>query len=209
MDAPSVHRTWHDREGEYSPNYYAYYGPDEASEAICEVIETDAPDAAAILELGCSSGRHLASLYREGYRNLSGIDINPDALSVMAETYPELADTGTFYVDAIENVLGDFDDGAFDVVFSVETLQHIHHEHEWVFEDVARVTGGHLITVEVENADREGEEAGADTVPMTYVNDEFPLYYRDWGQVFANLGFEATGSRELGRDTMRVFRRRE
>lgn len=208
MDVASVHRAWHDREGEYSPDYYAYYGPNESSEAIVDVIETDAPADPAILELGCSSGRHLAALYREGYRDLSGIDINPDALSVMAETYPDLADTGTFYLDAIENVLEDFDDRAFDVVFSVETLQHIHHDHVWVFEEVARVTGDLLVTVEIETPRGEGER-DADTDSMTYVNDELPLYYRDWGEVFAGLGFEETGSRRLGRDTMRVFRRRE
>jgi hypothetical protein len=41
---------------------------------------------------------------------------------------------------------------------------------------------------------------------VTYVNDEFPLYRRDWPAVFTGLGFELVETEDLGRATLRVFR---
>ena len=205
MDADTVLQGWHDRSGEYSPDYYAYYGPNETSELINDRLDAVVDPDAAILELGCSSGRHLAHLHDHGYQNLWGIDINGDALDVMRQTYPDLASAGTFHFDAIENVITDFDDGQFDVVFSVETLQHIHQDNAWVFEEVARVAGDLLITVELERDDGRASVGP----PVTYVNDDFPLYYRNWRHIFTDLGFVEKESEKRGRDTFRLFRRAE
>ncbi|MFR9721692.1 class I SAM-dependent methyltransferase, partial [Aeromonas diversa] len=75
-----------------------------------------------------------------GYRNLSGIEINAEALTVMEESYPALASCGTFYTDSIENVIPAFENDQFDMVFSVETLQHLHPKSDWVFEELSRIT---------------------------------------------------------------------
>lgn len=202
MDANAVLQAWHGRTGAYSPDYYAYFGSNETSEAIRDVLDAAVDRDASVLELGYSAGRHLAHLYDGGYRHLSGVDINRDALEVMAEAYPALAEAGTFYVDAFEDVLPTFDDGRFDVVFAVETLQHVHHDNAWVFEEVARVTDDLLVTVELEGD--AGDDPTADPA-VSYVDDAFPLYYRDWGQVFGDLGLEQVESRPLGKDTLRVF----
>lgn len=192
-----IHRQWADRSGEFSPGYYAHYGPNETSDLILDRLDSARTPEAAVLELGCSSGRHLAHLRAHGYTDLSGIEINDEAFRVMEENYPDLAACGTFHSDTIENVVPEFEDGQFDAVYSVETLQHIHPDNEWVFEELARITDDLLITVEHEG---NGEDS------VNYVNDEFPLYYRHWGRVFTDLGFVEVDSRRLKRDTFRVFR---
>lgn len=202
MNADTVRQYWEERSGEYSPDYYAYYGPNEVSESIRALLDTAVDRDAAILELGCSAGRHLSHLFEEGYENLSGIDINNQAFDVMADAYPDLAAAGTFYTDAIENAVTEFDDNQFDVVYSVETLQHIHPDDAWVFEELARITDDLIVTVENEGTD-EQQSAGES---VNYVNDEIPLYYRDWNRVFTEFGFVEIESRATKRDTLRAFR---
>ncbi|MFC6905695.1 class I SAM-dependent methyltransferase [Halalkalicoccus tibetensis] len=197
MNPDEIHQEWAERSGEYSPTYYAYRGPDEASELIRDALDSRAGPEPSVLELGCSSGRHLSFLYEHGYTDLAGIEVNGEALSVMGENYPELAAAGTFHLDTIENAIREFEDDAFDAVFSVETLQHIHPDNEWVFDEIARITSGPLVTVENE---------GEDGDDVNYVNDEFPLYYRDWRRVFAERGFREADSKRLKRDTFRLFR---
>ncbi len=214
MDSDSVRQQWAERSGEYSPDYYAYYGPNETSELLCARLDSAVESDATILELGCSSGRHLAHLHDEGYENLHGIEINDEALAVMEENYPALAEDGTFYIDAIQDVLPEFDDGQFDVVFSVETLQHLHPDDEWVFGEYARITD-RLITVENErkvnddDGEVDGEEADDDfssETPVSYVRDEFPLYFRNWNRVFTDRGFTEIHSEPADRDVFREFR---
>ncbi|WP_423750704.1 class I SAM-dependent methyltransferase [Salinirarus marinus] len=202
MDSNEVRRQWAERSGEYSPEYYAYYGPDERSETILHHLDRFVDRDARVLELGCSSGRHLAHLFDNGFENLSGVEVNADAFDVMAETYPDLFDSGTFYHDAIENVAEDFEDDAFDAVYSVETLQHLHPDVEWVFEDLARITADLLVTVE-----NEGEGDSQSSGPaVNYVREDVPLYYRDWNRIFTELGLVEVDAESDGRDTTRVFR---
>ncbi|MFB6354813.1 MAG: class I SAM-dependent methyltransferase [Halobacteriales archaeon] len=202
MDANAVLEAWDGRTGAYSPDYYAYFGSNETSAAVRDVLDGVVGRDAAVLELGCGVGRHLAHLHAGGYRDLHGIDVNGDAVELLAETYPALAEDGTFHAAAIEDVLPTFADGQFDAVYSVETLQHVHHDNAWVFEEVARVTDDVLVTVELEG-DAGEDPTGAPTV--SYVDDAFPLYYRNWGRTFTDLGLEQVESRSLGKDTLRVF----
>jgi len=206
VDSNEVRRQWAERSGEYSPEYYAYYGPNETSDSIRSIVERFVDRDAHVLELGCSSGRHLSHLFGHGFENLTGIDVNADAVDVMAETYPELAAHGTFYVDAIEDVVGDFDDGQFDVVYSVETLQHLHRDAEWVFAELARITDVLLVTVENEGTVDHSRANDPDVNDVNYVNDEFPLYYRDWNRIFTDLGFVEVDATSGDRDTVRTFR---
>lgn len=212
MDSNEVRRQWAERSGEFSPGYYAYYGPNETSEAIREIIAGAVGAAPRVLEVGCSSGRHLAHLYEHGITDLAGIELNGDAFDVMAEHYPDLAERATLHAGAVEDLVGDFEDGAFDVVYSVETLQHIHPDADWVFDELARITDDLLITVENEGGapaedDRSAAHGGTPSDPeVNYVTQEVPLYYRDWGRVFTEAGLEAVETRATDRDTIRVFR---
>ncbi|WP_423747186.1 class I SAM-dependent methyltransferase (plasmid) [Haladaptatus sp. SPP-AMP-3] len=203
MEPDDNRRTWAERSGAYSPAYYARIGANEVSDILRTVFEYYVEEDAAILEIGCSSGRHLDRLRDEGYTNLTGIDINDESFDVMAENYPNLAATGTFHTGAIEDLLPEFPDDAFDVIYSVETLQHIHPENEWVFDELIRVTGDLIIT-----AENEGNSPlrGRGSEKVSYVNDEFPLYHRNWKRVFSDLGLAQLIRERGNRDTVRVFR---
>jgi SAM-dependent methyltransferase len=196
-------RGWAERSGQFSPGYYADIGPNEVSETLATVFEHYVDEDAAILELGCSSGRHLAHLRDHGYEDLTGIDINDESFEVMAERYPELAETGTFHTVALEEYLPTVPDDAFDVVYSVETLQHVHPNDVAVFEELARVTADLLVTAENEG---NGPTRGRGERDVSYVNDEFPLYHRNWKRVFSDLGLAQLLSESGKRDTVRVFR---
>jgi len=204
MDPDDVREDWADRSGKFSPAYYAEIGPNEVSRTLVDVLEFYADDDAAILELGCGSGRHLAHLRAHGFENLAGIDINDEAFDVMADFYPDLAESGTFHVGALEDLLPEFPDDAFDVVYSVETLQHVHPDDEWTFAEVARVTADLLVTAENEG---NSPDRGRGEAAVSYVDDEFPLYHRNWKDVFSELGFAQVVHEPTARDTIRAFRR--
>ncbi|MFP8956263.1 class I SAM-dependent methyltransferase [Natrialbaceae archaeon A-CW3] len=201
MDSSEVHEKWASRSGVYSPEFYADMGATGGTSSIRSVLDARVDQDAEILELGCGGGRHLAHLHEHGYTNLSGIDINEDAVDVMEERYPELASDGTFYLDALENVLPTFEDDQFDVVFSVETLQHIHPENEWVFEEIARITDDLLLTMENEPDD--------DQLMTTKQVEDFPLYFRRWKPIFTDFGLTHVTSTENQIDTLRVFHQSE
>jgi len=202
VDLDSVRNTWTDRAGEYSPAYYAHYGPNETSAVIRDVLAERLPRDAAVLELGCGSGRHLEHLAENGFENLSGVDINAEAFDTMREVYPALAEDGTFHCGPIEDIIGDFDDGQFDAVYSVETLQHLHPDVDWVFEEVARITDAILVTAEIEGPIR---DTSSDP-DVNYVDEETPLYYRDWNRIFTSLGLVEVDVVRGDRDTTRTFR---
>lgn len=203
MDANDVRRKWADRSGEFSPEYYAYYGPNETSEAIRRVFDERLDASASILELGCGPGRHLSHLREHGFENLHGVDINPDCFEVMADAYPDLARCGTFHADAIEEIVEEFSPGQFDAVYSVETLQHVHPDDTWVFEEIARVSSDLVITAENEG---NGPTRGRSGSEVSYVNDDFPLYHRNWKDEFSEFGLAQLLCEPGKRDTVRVFR---
>jgi SAM-dependent methyltransferase len=206
VNPEDVREEWAERTGEFSPTYYAHKGPNEASEQVRDLVSHFLDREARVLEIGCSSGRHLAHLHDGGFENLHGIEINADAISVLREEYPDLAADATFHVGDAGEILPEFDDGAFDAVYSVETLQHIHpDEAETVFDEVGRVTGDLLLTVENESARGAGARGETD---VSYVNDEFPLYHRDWKGIFEERGFaQLLSESSKRRDTLRGFRR--
>lgn len=214
MNADDVRRGWAQRSTEFSPGYYAYYGPNETSEAVRRTLDRLVGQDATVLELGCSSGRHLKHLHDHGYGDLHGVDINDEAFDVMATEYPGLAADGQFYHAAIEDAVRGFDDGQFEAVVSVETLQHIHADDQWVFEEVARITDDVVLTVECEvpgGDDRStvGDSDGGRGRPadptVKYVDGDLPLYYRNWKHVFTDVGLRERESRTLDGDTFRVF----
>lgn len=197
------HRGWAERSGEFSPAYYAQLGANNVSETLAATCDYYLSEDAAILEIGCSSGRHLTRLRENGFTNLTGIDINDESFAVMADQYPELAATGTFQTGLIEELVPEYPDDAFDLVYSVETLQHIQPQNTWVFEELARITGGLLITAENEG---NGPQRGRADATVSYVNDEFPLYFRNWKRIFSDLGCVQLSCEPSERDTIRTFR---
>jgi SAM-dependent methyltransferase len=202
VDQDDVREEWAGRTGAYSPEYYAHHGPNETSERLRRHLDAHCDVDDAILELGCSAGRHLAHLHDHGYENLSGVEVNEAAFEVMATTYPDLYADGTFYREGIEHVVEGFADGQFAAVYAVETLQHLHPEVTWVFAELARITDALLVTVE-----NEGDpESHPSEQTVNYVEEDLPLYYRDWNGIFTELGLTQIATWTGTRDTGRVFR---
>lgn len=203
VDLHSVRNTWTNRVGEYSPAYYAHYGPNETSSVVHDILSRYLHRDAAVLEIGCGSGRHLKHLANHGFENLSGVDINAKAFDMMRESYPTLAADGTFHCGPIENLIEDFGDGQFDAVYSVETLQHLHPDVEWVFDEMVRITDTILVTAEIEEPIHESSSSDAD---VNYVDKGTPLYYRDWSRIFTTRDFVEVDVIRGDRDTIRTFR---
>lgn len=105
----------------------------------------------AVMELGCNVGRNLHILDINGYDNLSGIEINPEAVKLMATEYPRTYRKSKIYKGSIERYIQAFEDGDFDLVFTMAVLEHIHTDSEWVFAEIARITNKYLITIESES----------------------------------------------------------
>jgi SAM-dependent methyltransferase len=108
------------------------------------------PDA-SILEIGCNVGRNLAHLHDVGYRRLTGIEINGQALDVLRDTYPELASTATLLNAPVEEAIRELPDRSMDMVFTMAVLEHLHPESEWVFDEMIRIAGSTIATIEDEN----------------------------------------------------------
>lgn len=120
------------------------------SDFLLSIMERFVDKDADILEIGCNVGRNLNRLYEAGYHNLVGIEINRHATELMKQAYPEMAANAIIHNGSVEDVIPTLDDEAFDAVFTVAVLEHIHWKSEWVFEEIVRATNDTLITIEDE-----------------------------------------------------------
>lgn len=148
-----------------------------------------------ILELGCNIGRNLNFLYKNGYYNLSGIEINNLAIKSISDFYPKMYNKIRLYNDSIENSIKSFNNDEFDVMYTMAILEHIHPSSEWIFHEISRITKYILITIE-------------DELGVSYRH--FPRNYKD---IFENLEmkqiFQYRCSHKHGLDTnffVRVFK---
>ena len=123
----------------FAPFYDAVNGePEDRIHDILGLIDTFAPTAASVLELGCGTGAVLAGL--GDHLRLAGVDFSPAMLDVARRRVPR----GTFTLaDITSFALPD----TFDVVISVlDTLNHVTTVEGWraVFAAVAAhlVPGG-------------------------------------------------------------------
>jgi SAM-dependent methyltransferase len=124
----------------------------------------------SILEIGCNAGTNLDRLRELGYAQLGGVEINPDALEMLRNAYPELAASAQLRLGPAETVLRELPDDAVDVVFTMAVLLHVHPSSHELFGDMARVARKYICTIEAEPG------------LCAYV---FP---RDYARVFGRLG---------------------
>lgn len=103
-----------------------------------------------ILEIGCNVGRNLNELFCAGFKDLSGIEISKNAIEAMKMAYPDMAEVIGIYNAPVENIIQDFEDNFFDLVFTMAVLEHIHTDSEFIFPHIARITKKILITIEDE-----------------------------------------------------------
>jgi len=146
----------------------------EKSEFLLRLLEKHADRQSKILEVGCNVGRNLNELFLAGFRNLEGIEISETAVELLRHSYPEMGRSTRIHNIAVEDVVKEFEDGQFDVVFTMAVLEHIHKDSEWVFAEMARITKSLLVTIE--------DERGLSW-------RHFPRNYR---KVFERLGMKQT-----------------
>ncbi len=106
---------------------------------------------AHILEIGCNTGRNPIHLSQAGYRELAAVEISEAAIRLFRDSYPEVARHSDIHNAPVESVIERFPDNAFDLVFTMAVLEHIHTESEGIFPEVARITEDLLITIEDES----------------------------------------------------------
>lgn len=123
------------------------------SEFLTEYTKKYITQKGKILEVGCNVGRNLNYLYENGFKQLTGIEISENAIITLKKTYPTLEKNAEIIHSPIEDIIKRLPSGHFELVFTMAVLEHIHPESEWIFEDIARVTGSYLITIEAEEAE--------------------------------------------------------
>lgn len=147
-----------------------YLNAEPRSLFLLKVMRKHANADMKILEIGCNVGRNLNYLLESGYTDLSGIEICEDAVRLLKKNYPELKDA-RIYNSPVEDVIREFSDSEFDIIFTMATLEHIHKDSEWVFGEMARVSKL-IITIEDEHG---------------ISKRHFP---RDYKKVFEGLGMK-------------------
>lgn len=143
MDREYIHNFW--RNPNDSNKATNYLKGIERSEFLLELIKRYAGKNSRILEIGCNVGRNLNHLYSKGFNNLSGVEINADAVGLMKEYYPKLK--AKIYNNPIEEIITKLE--KYDVIYTVAVLEHIHTDSEWIFKEIQK-RAKVLITMEDE-----------------------------------------------------------
>ena len=93
------------------------------------------PKSASLLELGCNVGRNLNAAYQAGYRNLEGIEINPEAVEILKKTFLKWLQLHNIQLGRIEDYIRSIE--SRDCIFTMAVLVHIHPSSDWIFAEMA------------------------------------------------------------------------
>ncbi len=117
---------------------------------LVEIAKRYVTPPARILEIGCGDGRNLNYLFLDGFQNLAGIEICEADLRLLEQRFPKLAEQAVIYNESAEEALVKIPNEEFTLVFTMAVLQHIHPSSEFIFGEIARITGRYIITIEIE-----------------------------------------------------------
>ena len=127
-----------------------YLEGEERSKFLVNLVKQYCNSSQSILEIGCNVGRNLNHLFAAGFERLGGVEISEDAVRLLKQVYPEMAGHAQIVNAPAEEALPKFEDDAFDVVFTMAVLQHIHPESGSIFGEMARIGKNFIITIENE-----------------------------------------------------------
>ena len=105
----------------------------------------------------------------------------------MKASYPEMAEQVTLFNRPVEDVITELGDNAYDVVFTMAVLMHIHPESEWVFAEMVRITKKHLILIEYEES---------------VESQNWRVFQRNYANVFEPLGMRQICSYKCSGDAI-------
>lgn len=146
------HRYWSDPADPMNKPIEYFNGGMINSAFMLEHIRKYADKDASILEIGCNVGRNLWVLHQGGFHNLSGIEINREAVEMLRAKFPGMAKQADIKCGAVESIIREIPGNSYDVVFTMAVLEHIHEDSAWIFGEMARVTRRYIITLEDEVA---------------------------------------------------------
>lgn len=98
-------------------------------------LKFNIPKNAKILDIGCNYGSLINNLYNLGYKNISGSDINQNAVVAGKKNYKEIS--SNLYIQK-DNTLPFFDE-SFDIILMFDVIEHISDIKNFLKEDVYRV----------------------------------------------------------------------
>ncbi len=185
-DLSTVHKYWRERDKHNKKNPFGFAGPVGSNEFKAKyfsqlVNRLGISKEDSFLELGPSAGFVLSDLYKKGYHNLSAIEINPKALNLMKELFPETYNGSKLISGTFEENLPPIDDNSYSVIFSMGVLMHVHPSSNLIFEHMARISKKYIIVIE--------EEDGI-------YNRIFPRKYK---KVFENLRYKQVFCENAGK----------
>jgi len=146
IDTPNdLYRFW--RQESPDGNRFSTPSNSPRSETILRIIAPYVTPGASVLEIGCNVGRNLNHLWHSGYRDLRGLEISAHAVRRLREGYPSLRGVPVD-IGPADRVLPSYSDAAFDLVFTMAALEHIHPDHRDVFAEISRIARRHVLTIE-------------------------------------------------------------
>jgi SAM-dependent methyltransferase len=141
------HEYWKHPPEKNAPEHYLMPGKIRRSRALMEIFQAlRVAKKDTILEIGCNAGRNLRFLWDEGYRQLYGIEINPEAIDLMVRENPEMQ--VNVAAGPVEELLEGFP--TVDVIFTMAVLMHIHPESKFVFDLMVKKARKFIIVIENE-----------------------------------------------------------
>jgi SAM-dependent methyltransferase len=111
------------------------------------VVERVSSPDSAVLDLGCSSGRHLEYLSDNGLTNLSGVDVMEAALQVFKDLRPRLYGQVTTYHDFFQRFLAKGREDTYDLLYSCGATIELVHPSFDIVHHMCRVTRTHIVLV--------------------------------------------------------------
>jgi SAM-dependent methyltransferase len=160
-----IHNYWQKPDAVNDPHTYLDGQP--RSTFLVGLLQKYVPDNGSVLELGCNVGRNLNYLYEAGYRDLEAIEINPEAVQILKQTFPDMAAISKIHVGLIEDNIRSV--GYKDCIFTMAVLVHIHPNSDWIFAEISK----HAKTLIV----IEGEQGAS-----------WRHFARNYRMIFENLG---------------------
>lgn len=156
-----------------SPREYAKHK--ERSDFLLSILPEYVGKQDSILEVGCNVGRNLNALWYEGFENLSGLDINKNAIEESKIQYPSI--NVHFINNSIERWA--FGSKKYDCIFSMAVMIHLPRDSDFVFKRIQDRTRKTIITIE-------------DETHTTWKH--FP---RNYSEIFNNNGWQEVFSKTV------------
>lgn len=181
LSAAGCERYWASRSDEDEQNSPGSYAskPLDIVDFIDQFWSPEVSASDSVLELGSSSGANLEGLRRHGFTQLSGVEINTDAVGLMRDAFPDLAGAADVEVGSLADVLPGLPSNSYDVILTVATLIHVHPTTNTVMSEMMRIARRFICVVETE------------WVTMSYV------FARDYQRVFERLGAEQVSAQRI------------